>query len=266
LRQWRASRRLSQLELASQADVSTKHLSLVENGRVVPSREMVLHLAEQLGVPLRDRNRMLLAAGYAPVYTEMPVDSPALSTVRAAVRQMLAAYEPYPAAVVDRGWNLVEANAGVALFVDGVAPRLLAAPVNVLRLSLDPGGLARRISNLAEWRAHLLTRLRNQIVLTADSGLRELYDELSGYPFDPNGGTPAQPSDCDVVVPLRIRVHDEELAFLSTVTTFGTPLDITVAELTVESFLPANSRTAGLLHRLLPRNGAEPLADADQTS
>src|SRR5688500_12105032 len=174
LRQWREHRRLSQLELALEADVSTRHLSFVETGRSAPSRDMVLHLAEQLDVPLRERNHLLLAAGYAPVYPETALDSPPMTAVREAVGQLLSGHEPYPAVVVDRRWNLVDANAGLALFTDGLPRELLAPPTNALRVSLHPDGLAPRIANLGEWRAHLLGRLRRQVARTADPELAAL--------------------------------------------------------------------------------------------
>ncbi|HVQ90562.1 MAG TPA: helix-turn-helix transcriptional regulator [Mycobacteriales bacterium] len=245
LRQWRERRRLSQLELSLTAAVSTRHLSFVETGRSAPSRELVLQLAEHLDVPLRERNRLLLAAGYAPVFGETPLDAPRMSAVRAAVGQVLAGHEPYPAAVVDRGWNLVDANRSLALLTDLVDPRLLAPPANVLRASLHPDGLAPHIANLAEWRAHLLARLRRQVDLTADPGLEALLAELRGYPGGPE--LPALPAAGEIVIPLRLRAGGGELAFLSTIAAFGTPLDVTVAELSIESFYPADPATAAAL-------------------
>lgn len=250
LRGWREHRRRSQLDLALDAGLSARHLSFVETGRSLPSRAMVLRLAEHLDVPLRERNHLLLAAGYAPVYSEAALDAPEMAAVRAAVRRVLVAHEPYPAAAVDRHWNLVDANAGIALLTEGVAPALLVPPVNVLRVSLHPDGMAPRIVNLGEWRAHLLGRLRRQIALTADADLARLHDELRGYPGYP--GDPPDPDTAisglgDIVVPLRIRHSSGELAFFSTVTTFGTPLDITVAELALESFFPADPGTAAAL-------------------
>ncbi len=245
LRQWRERRRLSQLELSLTAAVSTRHLSFVETGRSAPSRELVLQLAEHLDVPLRERNRLLLAAGYAPVFGETPLDAPRMSAVRAAVGQVLAGHEPYPAAVVDRGWNLVDANRSLALLTDLVDPRLLAPPANVLRASLHPDGLAPHIANLAEWRAHLLARLRRQVDLTADPGLEALLAELRGYPGGPE--LPALPAAGEIVIPLRLRAGGGELAFLSTIAAFGTPLDVTVAELLIESFYPADPATAAAL-------------------
>jgi transcriptional regulator with XRE-family HTH domain len=247
LRQWRVHRRLSQLELAIQAEVSARHLSFVETGRSAPSRDMVLHLAEQLDLPLRDRNRLLLAAGFAPVYAETTLDSPQMAAVLAAVRKLLAGHEPYPAVVVDRYWNLVEANASVALFTEGLAPELLAPPINVLRASLHPDGFAARIVNLGEWRGHLLGRLRRQVNLTPDHQLADLYDELRAYPCAAPEVEVELPGPGDVVVPLRISHGDRELSFFTTVATFGTPLDITVAELAIESFFPADPETASVL-------------------
>jgi transcriptional regulator with XRE-family HTH domain len=242
LRQWRQRRRVSQLDLAIAADVSARHVSFLETGRSKPSREMVLRLAERLEVPLRERNPLLLAAGYAPSYPARSLDDAAMTPVRAAVDAILAGYEPYPAVVVDRGWNLVAANASAALFT-GLAPqRLLVPPVNVLRLSLHPDGLAGRIANLAEWRGHVLGRLAREAAASADPGLAALHAELAAYP----GGTAPAPEQA-VAVPLRLRVDGRELAFLSTVTTFGTALDVTLAELSIEAFLPADAATAAAL-------------------
>ncbi|WP_033260879.1 helix-turn-helix domain-containing protein [Amycolatopsis vancoresmycina] len=244
LREWRDRRRISQLDLAISADISTRHLSFVETGRSKPSRDMVLRLGEHLDVPLRDRNRLLLAAGYAPAYTETALGDPELDAVRRAVRQLLAGHDPYPAAVVDRNWNLVDANAGVGLFVAGVAPELTT---NVLRATLHPDGMAPHILNLGEWRAHLLGRLRRQVSQTADAGLAELLDELRGYPCDQPVPEVEVPGPGDIFVPLKFRHEGTDLAFFSTVATFGTPLDITVAELVIESFFPADPATAAYL-------------------
>lgn len=250
LREWRERRRRSQLDLALDAEVSTRHLSFVETGRSAPSRDMVLRLAQQLEVPLRERNYLLLAAGYAPAYPEAPLDSPRMAAVRAAIRQVLRGHEPYPAIVVDRHWNLVEANASVALLLEGVAPELLRPPTNVLRVSLHPDGLAPRIGNLAEWRAHLLSRLRRQVAITADREMAALYDELRGYPpADSPVLDVEMPAAGDVVVPLRIRIGGAELSFFGMVATFGTPVDVTVDELAIESFFPADAETAAILHR-----------------
>ncbi|HEY6744689.1 MAG TPA: helix-turn-helix transcriptional regulator [Mycobacteriales bacterium] len=245
LRQWRQRRRVSQLDLALAADVSARHVSFLETGRSRPSREMVLRLAERLEVPLRDRNPLLLAAGFAPSYPQRDLADPALTPVRDAVAAILTGYEPYPALAVDRGWNLVAANAGVAALTASAAPPLLAPPVNVLRLSLHPDGMAPRIVNLAQWRHHVLGRLAREAAAGADDALAALHRELSGYP----GGTEAGSAEQSVAVPLRILVDGRELSFLSTVTTFGTALDITAAELSIEAFLPADEATAAALRR-----------------
>jgi transcriptional regulator with XRE-family HTH domain len=248
LRGWRERRRLSQLDLALQAEVSTRHLSFVETGRASPSRDMVLHLADQLDVPLRERNALLLAAGYAPVYVEAGLDSPRLVAIRSAVREILTAHEPNPAVVLDRHWNVVDANAGLAFFTEFVADAsLLRPPVNVLRLSLHPRGLARFIVNLGQWRAHLLGRLRRQIDRANDPELVRLYAEAQRFPCADPAPEVDVPGPGDVVVPLRFRHTDRELAFFSTVAVFGTPLDITVDELAIELFFPADAETATFL-------------------
>lgn len=240
LRDWRQRRRLTQLDLALAAGVSTRHLSFVETGRSRPSADMVMHLSEELEVPLRERNSLLLAAGYAPAFPQNDLDAPELGPVRDAIDQILAAHLPYPALVIDRHWGMVSANAAVGVLVEGVAPELLAEPVNVLRLSLHPDGMAPRIANLGEWRAHLLERLGRERVASGDPALAALYEELSGYP-----GPPAEAAAVDIAVPLRLRAGDDaELAFISTVTTFGTATDITVSELSIESFFPADAQTA----------------------
>ncbi len=235
LKTWRARRRLSQLDLALEAGVSARHLSFVETGRSRPSEQMVLHLAERLDVPLRERNRLLLAAGYAPVYAQRELDEPELGPVKQALDQLLASHEPFPAIVVDRGWNLVAANSAIAMLTAGVAPHLLEPPVNALRLSLHPEGMAPRIDNLGQWRAHLLRDLAAQADVTGDEALYELHEELRGLP-----GPSGEPAAHDVFVPLRI----DGLTFLSTRTTFATALDITVSELSIEAFFPADATTA----------------------
>nr|WP_204264289.1 helix-turn-helix transcriptional regulator [Geodermatophilus normandii] len=242
LRVWRQRRRLSQLDLANDAEVSARHLSFLETGRARPSREMLLRLAERLEVPLRERNELLLAAGFAPAYGRRALDSPDMAAVTRALDLVLTAYEPYPAVVVDRSWELVTANASVALFLDGVPAHLLEPPANVLRLSLHPEGLAPRIANLPQWRAHLLHRLGREAHLTGDPGLAALHRELAALP----GGTDRSTPD-GIAVPLRLRTDDGVLSFLSTVTTFGTAVDLTAAELSVEAFLPADEVTAEVL-------------------
>lgn len=256
LRRWRERRRLTQLDLANLAGVSTRHLSYVETGRSRASREMVLNLADHLGIPLRERNRLLLAAGYAPVYDETALDSPRLSAVRDAVRHVLRGHEPYPALVIDRHWNLVDATSGLALLTEDVDAALLAPPVNVLRVALHPDGLASRVLNRAQWREHLLSRLRQQVDLSADPVLEALLHEVRGYPppDDPADGgtgdlTVAGSRPGDPAVPLRLLHRGRVLAFVSTVTMFGTPLDVTVSELVIEAFYPADDATAALLRR-----------------
>ncbi|HEV2529373.1 MAG TPA: helix-turn-helix transcriptional regulator [Thermomicrobiales bacterium] len=244
LRQWREARRLSQLELAGRGDVSTRHLSFIETGRSQPSREMIIRLAEEMDVPLRERNRLCLAGGFAPAYTETELDAPPLGPVRAAIRQILRGHEPYPAVVVNRHWEIVEANAALGVLTVGLPRELLATPANVLRASLHPDGLAPRIVNLAEWRAHLLGRLRQQVDLTADERLVALYAELTAYP-EPDGE--AVGHEVGIAVPLRLRHGDGELALISTITTFGTAIDITAAELSIEAFYPADERTTDAL-------------------
>ena len=243
IRQWRQRRRLSQLDLAIAANVSSRHLSFVETGRSHPTSQMILHLADHLEVPLRDRNALLLAGGYAPAYPERTLAAPELRAVRGALARVLAGHEPYPAAVVNRWWELVDANAGIGLFTAGVSSELLEPPVNVLRLSLHPDGMAPRIANLPEWRAHLLARLHRQAEATGDQRLFTLHDELKAYP----GGQGASPAVTDVVVPLRYRTPRAELSFLSITAVIGTPMDVTVEELAIESFYPADPQTAKAL-------------------
>jgi transcriptional regulator with XRE-family HTH domain len=247
LRQWRTTRKVPQLELASAADVSARHLSFLETGRSVPSRNMVLRLAEHLQVPLRERNELLLAAGYAPSYGETPLEGERMTMVRSALRQVLAATEPYPALAVDRHWNLVDANAAVATFIDGAPDDLLEPPFNVLRFSLDPRGLGGKIINMGQWRTHLFDRLDRQIRVTGDPALKALRADLRRFPGPDDNSEPELSGD--VAVYLRLRSDDGELTFLSTVTTFGTPLDVTVDELSVESFYPADDKTAEYLRQ-----------------
>jgi transcriptional regulator with XRE-family HTH domain len=251
LREWRQRRRMSQLDLACEADISTRHLSFLETGRSLPSRDMILHLAERLDIPLRERNVLLLAAGYAPVFPLRPLDDPALRPARKAVDLVLAGHEPYPAVAIDRHWTLVAANGAVPLLLAGADPSLLRPPVNVLRLSLHPAGLASRIANLPQWRAHLLMRLRQQIDVTADPVLRDLLKELSAYPAPPaTGGRDAEPDYAGVAVPFRLVTEEGILSFFSTTTVFGTPVDITLSELAIEAFFPADAGTAEAMHRL----------------
>jgi transcriptional regulator with XRE-family HTH domain len=260
LREWRCRRRLSQLELALEADVSSRHLSFVETGRSRPSAEMVLRLAERLDVPLRERNDLLLAAGYAPAYRQRELDAPEMRFVRDAIEHVLSGHEPNPALVVDRHWDLVSTNPALVSLVEGAATHLLEPPVNVLRLSLHPEGVAPRIINLPQWRAHLLERLRRDALATGDPALNALHDEVASYP----GGDPGRsldPARAEVAVPLRVRARGAELSFISTRTSFGNALDATVAELSIESFFPTDERTADAMRAaaLDTRRDASPL-------
>ncbi|WP_029032832.1 helix-turn-helix transcriptional regulator [Salinarimonas rosea] len=243
LRSWRRRRRLSQLDLALDAEISQKHLSFCESGRARPSRDMVVRLAERLEIPLRERNALLLAAGYAPLYPERPLDAPELAAAREAVALVLEGHEPYPALAVDRHWSILATNAAVAPLLDGIAERaLLAPPANALRLSLHPGGLAPMIVNLGEWRAHLLERLARQVAASADEALERLLEELRAYPAPPHPRSDGAERSA-IAVPLRLRSPAGELAFISTVTVFGTPTDITLSEIAIEAFFPADEAT-----------------------
>ena len=250
LRQWRERRRLSQLALALDADVSTRHLSFLETGRARPSREMLLRLTERLNVPLRERNTMLLAAGFAPEYPEHDFDDPALEVARAAVHRVLAGHEPFPALAVDRYWSLIAANRVVPGLLVGVAPNCSNRRINVLRLSLHPDGLSTRIANLPEWRAHLLARVSHQVETTADPRLAELLEELQSYPGRNSNEFDESTSDktlVSIAVPLRLRTEHGVLSFLSTTMVFGTPVDVTISELAIEAFFPADAATGDLL-------------------
>jgi transcriptional regulator with XRE-family HTH domain len=256
LRSWRNRRNVSQLELALGADVSARHVSFLETGRARPSREMVIRLAEELEIPLRERNALLLAAGYAPVYAERDLDSPEMEPVRQALERFLRAHEPYPAVVVDRYHNLISANDALDLLLDDVAPELLEPPANGMRIALHPDGMAPRTLNLAEWSAHLLQRVRREAQASGDPRLAQLYDELITYPgvqVTPLHGE-VQPGD--IVLPLKLLDTDgeSELAFFSTLSTFGTAADITLSELAIEAFYPANAHTAmRLMQEIAPQ-------------
>jgi transcriptional regulator with XRE-family HTH domain len=251
IREWRQRRRMTQLDLALHAEISTRHLSFLETGKAQPSRGMVLHLCERLGVPLRERNTLLIAAGYAPTFVRRRLDDPALKPARAAVEQVLHGHEPYPALAIDGHWTMVSANRAVARLLAGLPASLLKPPLNVLRLSLHPEGLAPRIANLAEWRAHLLNRLRQQIELSADTALESLMKELRGYPAPIS--LVRMPSTANafggLIVPLRLSTDAGTLSFFSTTTVFGTPVDVTLSELAIESFFPADDATARTLQQ-----------------
>ncbi|GGS95484.1 helix-turn-helix domain-containing protein [Streptomyces cinerochromogenes] len=252
LRAWRERRRISQLELALRADSSARHISFVETGRSRPSEEMVLRLAEQLEVPVRERNALLLAAGYAPRYPETPLDDPALDALRDGMERLIRGYEPYPALVVDAGYTVVAANRGIAMLLEGVPEHLLAPAPNAMRLTLHPEGLAPRIRNLREWRGHLLAQMEREIALHRSDRLRALYEEVAAYPVaqEPPGGEPAEPVPY-FALPLRIEHAGRVLSFVSSISTFNTPMDVTVAELAIETFLPADPATAKYLHTLV---------------
>ncbi len=247
LRAWRERRRISQLELALRAGSSARHISFVETGRSRPSEEMVLRLAEHLDVPVRERNALLLAAGHAPRYPETPLDDPALESLRAGLETLLTGYEPYPALVVDATYDVVAANRGIMTLLDGVPESLLTPPLNAMRLTLHPSGLAPRIRNLREWRGHLLHQMERQIALHRSAPLRRLYEEVAAYPVpegrddEPCGPVP------HFALPLRIEHDGRLLSFVSSISTFNTPMDVTVAELAVETFLPADPETVKYL-------------------
>jgi transcriptional regulator with XRE-family HTH domain len=250
LRTWRQQRRLSQLELALDADVSTRHISFLENGRAQPSREMLLHLAERLDIPLRERNSLLVAAGFAPAYRSTPLDDPSLQVAKDAIERVLVGHEPYPALAIDRHWSLVMANRAVGLLLSGVAPALLTPPVNVLRLSLHPEGLAPKIVNPDQWRGHVLNRLQHQIDATADRELVALRDELLGYVAHDVAKQRTEPDQhAELVVPLRLRTEQGTLSFFGTTMLFGMVNDITLAEIAIESFFPADAATAEAMRR-----------------
>ena len=246
LRDWRERRRLSQLELSIQADISTRHLSFVETGRSRPTPEMILKLTEHLDVPLRERNQLLLAGGYAPAYPQHGLEAPELASVREALRLVLTGHDPHPALVMNRWWELLDANAAVGVLTAGCAPRLLEPPVNVLRLSLHPDGMAPRIANLAQWRGHLLEQVRRRAAQTGDPRLGELHAELTAYP----GGSVTPVPGADVVLPLRLRHGSGDLSFFSIAATVETAADVTVEEMVIESFYPADRDTAERLRAL----------------
>ena len=251
LRHWRQHRRLSQLELAHEADISTRHLSFVETGRSTPSREMVLRLSARLDIPPRERNALLVAAGYAPMYRERPLGDPALDAARQAVELLLKSHEPYPALAIDRHWNLIAANRMVPQLMAGADAALLQAPVNVLRLSLHPLGIARNIVNLVQWRAHLFERLRQQITATADPVLVALLEELKAYPVPEEASRLNLDGEhAGVVMPFKFKTPGGVLSFISTTTIFGSAVDVTLQELAMETFFPADDVTRQALQAM----------------
>ncbi|MGW0711662.1 helix-turn-helix domain-containing protein [Streptomyces sp. NPDC002643] len=257
LRAWREERRFSQLELALRAGSSARHISFVETGRARPSEEMVLRLADHLDIPVRERNALLLAAGYAPHYPQTPLDDPALATLREGMERLIQGYEPYPALVVDAAYDVLAANQGIALLLGDLPAFLLSPPLNAIRLTLHPEGLAPRIRNLRAWRGHLLQQMERQIALRRSARLRALYEEVAAYPLppgrpdedpsaEPDGRPPAY-----FALPLRIEHDGRVLSFVSSISTFNTPMDVTVAELAIETLLPADPATAKYLHSLM---------------
>lgn len=248
LREWRQRRHLSQLDLAVEAEISARHLSFVETGRAAPSREMVLKLAERLSIPLRERNVLLVAAGFAPAFPQRSLEDPALKSARQAIELVLRAHEPNPALAYDRHWNLVTANRMVAPLLEGIPERLLGQPVNILRLAFHPEALASRTVNLAEWCGHLLERLHHQCEATADPQLLGLYNDLKAYPIPAR--TAPLPPDNNVAIPLKLRYNGEVLSFISTTMVFGTPVDVTLSELALETFFPADDLTATRMRQM----------------
>lgn len=253
LRQWRQSRHLTQLELALDAGVSARHLSFVETGRSRPGRETLLRILERLGVPFRERNRLLLAAGHAPAYPERSLDDPDLALVRDALDGVLSSHEPYPAVAVDRVWNMVAANSGMLALFEGVeiAPELLESPINVLRIGLHPRGLAPRFINVGDWQAHWARHLEHQVAATGDERLTALLEEISSYPVpEPKRDAAAEIADEEMMGPVRIRTSDGgELAFFGMFANFDTPFEVTTSELAVELLFPADRKTAERFHQ-----------------
>ena len=250
LRDWRQRRRLSQLDLALEAAISTRHLSFVETGRARPSRELLLHLAQLLDLPLRERNVLLVSAGFAPMYAERGLDAPELAAARSAIELVLRGHEPYPALALDRHWNLVLANRAAQRLFAQVAPALLVPPVNMMRLSLHPDGLGGALLNLDEVRTRMLYRLRRQVANTGDAVLTELLRELSALPGAPSASAPVSDPYAGVVLPVRLRTPAGDVALFSTLAVFGTPVDVTLSELALESFFPADEASAQVLRRL----------------
>ncbi|MBD0843707.1 helix-turn-helix domain-containing protein [Streptomyces sp. TRM68416] len=253
LRAWREQRRISQLELALRADSSARHISFIETGRSRPSEEMVLRLAEHLDVPVRERNALLLAAGYAPHYPETPLDDPSLDALREGMERLIQGYEPYPALVVDARYNVLAANRGILMLLEGIPEHLLAPPLNAMRLTLHPEGIAPRIRNLREWRGHLLAQMERQIALYRSDELRELYEEVAAYPVPEGapGEEPAAPVPY-FALPMQVEHDGRTLSFISSISTFNTPMDVTVAELAIETLLPADPATVKYLQSLMP--------------
>lgn len=254
MRDWRTRRRRSQMDLALEVGVSARHLSFVETGRSKPSPELVLAIADRLDVPLRERNTFLLAAGYAPRYSERSIDDPSMRRVRGSLQQMLDAHDPYPGVVIDRQWNVVLANAAAGALTATLPPHLLGPPLNVYRICLHPEGLAARTLNFPEWADYLVRQLRRSIVLTGDAELERLYREVRSYEnvaalAELPGPTWDEPP---LLVPFRIALGNHEVSMFTTLTTFGTPRDVTLDELAVELFFPADDQSDAILRTPLP--------------
>lgn len=250
LRQWRERRRVTQLELALDAGISARHLSFVETGRSKPGREMLLRVLEQLKVPFREQNRLLLAAGHAPAYPERSFDDPDLTPVRDALDLVLSGHEPYPAVAVDRVWNMVAANSAMLALTEGVEidPKLLEPPINVIRVGLHPCGLGPLFINIGDWRAHWLKRLERQLAATGDEQLASLIDEVAGYPA-PEPDAVSGLAAGEMLGPVRVRTPDGgELSFFGMFASFDTPFEVTTSELAVELLFPADRTTAETLH------------------
>ncbi|MBT2482838.1 helix-turn-helix domain-containing protein [Streptomyces sp. ISL-94] len=251
LRTWRERRGISQLELAGRADSSSRHISFIETGRSRPSEEMVLKLAEHLDVPMRERNSLLLSAGYAPRYAHTPLDDPSMGTLRQGLERLLSGYEPYPALVVDATYDVIAANRGILMLLDGLPEHLLVPPLNAMRITLHPEGLAPRIRNIREWRGHLLAQMERQIALARSEPLRALHEEVSAYPVpDGPGDAEADEPVPYFALPLVIEHDGHVLSFVSSISTFNTPMDVTVAELAIETLLPADPATVKYLRSL----------------
>lgn len=261
LRSWRQRRRLSQLALAGDADISQRHLSFLESGRALPSRDMVLRLTETLAVPLREQNAILVAAGFAPLYRDRPLDAPELAAARGVIARILDGHDPHPALAVDRHWTLLASNRAVGVLLAGVADHLVTGPVNVLRVSMHPDGIAGRILNFREWRAHILKRLSHDIDISADPQLAALLEELKAYPVPPQAGAASRPQrsgHAEIAVPLILASETGPLSFLSTTTVFGTAVDVTLSEVTIEAFFPADAATAKAMAVLVGQGGHVP--------
>lgn len=244
---WRRRRHLSQLEVSVGSGVSARHLSRIETGRARPSATMILRLGEHLGASLRERNEALMAGGYAPAYRERLLDDAALTRVRGALLGVLEQHEPFPALLLDRRWNIIEANRAFAHLIAGIPSDVLRPPLNALKLSLHPEALAPRVVNMAQWRAHLLLQLTRRVECTADPHLADLLAELTSYPSDDDHRSSAGVGEMDIVLPLVLRLAGHTLSFFSLSATLTSAGDVTLDELTVETFHPSDEATAAVV-------------------